>query len=70
MWPQESAQARAARKKAIGVEGVIGLVEVDQVRLQEYESSLLNISNDSEKEYYLWIGYNEAFRKMVMSWGW
>ena len=60
-----------ARGKRVVVEtaGVAGLGEIDEQRLQEYESSLLDISTDKEKDYYLGLGYDEAFRKMVMSWG-
>ena len=44
-------------------------MEIDEERLQEYESSLLNISSEKEKDYYQGIDYDEAFQRMIMSWG-
>ena len=51
------------------LEGVAGLVKIREDRLQEYESSLLDIPSDQEKDYFLGLGYDEAFRQMIMSWG-
>ena len=50
-------------------EGVAGLVEIWEERLQEYESFLLDIPSDKWKDYFLDIGYDEAFRQMIMSLG-
>ena len=57
------------RSLAPVLNGVAGLGEIDEKRLQEYESSLLEIPTDEEKDYYLGLGYDEAFRKMMMTWG-
>ena len=65
-----NAEERARGKKPCsGTEVVAGLGEIDEKRLQEYESSLLDIPTDEEKDYYLGLGYDEAFRKMMMTWG-
>ena len=67
---QESAEERARGKKlASDLEGVPGLVKIHEDRLQEYESSLLDIPTDREKDYFQGLGYDEAFRQMMMSWG-
>ena len=67
---QESAEERAQGKKpASDPEEFVGLVKVREDRLQEYESSLLDIPTDREKDYFQGLGYDEAFRQMMMSWG-
>ena len=67
---KENAEESARGKKPCsGTEVVAGLGEIDEKRLQEYESSLLDIPTDEEKDYYLGLGYDEAFRKMMMTWG-
>ena len=67
---QESAEERAQGKKpASDPEKFFGLVKVREDRLQEYESSLLDIPTDREKDYFQGLGYDEAFRQMMMSWG-
>ena len=66
----EAAVEKARGKRPCsGVPGVPGLGEIDEGRLQEYESSLLDIPTDEEKNYYLGLGYDEAFRRMMMTWG-
>ena len=66
----ESAEERARGKKpASDPEGVAGVVQIQEDRLQEYESSLLDIPTDREKDYFRGLGYDEAFRQMIMSWG-
>ena len=67
---RESAADRAQGKKLVpDSEGPPGLVEIWEDKLQEYESFLLDIPSDKEKDYFLGLGYDEAFRQMIMSWG-
>ena len=66
---KESVAKRAEEKRLVESEGVPGLGEIDETTFQEYESSLLDIPSDKEKYYYLGLGYDDAFKRMIMTWG-